>query len=181
MDAETPGHDPVELLERAYGSLRRLAAAYLRRERGGHTLQPTALVHEAYLRLAHEEKIEWRGQTHFFAIAATQMRRVLVEHARAGARFKRGGARLQVTLNDDVMPAAAPPLDLLAIDEALEDLARRSPRQSRVAELRLFGGLSVAEVAAVTKISERTVKQDWKLAQAWIARRLSPEVGRSDG
>jgi RNA polymerase sigma-70 factor (ECF subfamily) len=179
MSAATPAPDSGELLERVYDGLRRLAAHYLQRERGGHTLQPTALVHEAYMRLADQSKIEWQGKTHFFAIAATQMRRVLVEHARAGARIKRGGGRLQVTLHDGVALGSAPSLDLLAIDEALDHLARRSPRQSRVAELRLFAGLGVAEVARVVDVSERTVKQDWKMAQAWISRRLFPDADRS--
>ncbi len=161
-----------QLLPLVYAELRRLARGYMRRERAGSTLQPTALVHEAYLRMAEIRRIDWRGRTHFFAVAATQMRRILVEHARAANRQKRGANAVRLDLSDASSFTDELSIDLLAIDEALERLACRSPRQSEVAQLRLFAGMAVPEIAAVVGVSERTVKQDWKVARAWLARAL---------
>jgi RNA polymerase sigma-70 factor (ECF subfamily) len=162
----------ARLLPLVYDKLRHLAAGYLRRERVDHTLQPTALVHEAYLRLIDSSRIDWQGKTHFLAVAATQMRRVLADHARARHARKRAGGR-KMTLKSDLAIQDEAPVDMLALDEALERLARNSPRQSRVVELRFFGGLSVEETAQVLDVSPSTVKGDWRVAKAWLARELS--------
>jgi len=158
------------LLPLVYDSLRLVAARLLRAERAGHTLQPTALVHEAYLRLCDGSRIDIQGKTHFFALAARQMRFVLVNHARARKAKKRSG--LRVTLNESLGTDSGDPLDVLALDEALTRLAEKSPRQSRVVELRCFAGLNVAETAAVLGVSDRTVKNDFRVAQAWLLREL---------
>ena len=160
------------LLPLVYEDLRALAHRYMSREYGYQTLQPTGLVHEAYVRLIQIERVAWRDKTHFFALAAIQMRRILVERARDRLQKKRGGNPQRVTLEDSMMVVPAQSLDLLSLDSALDRLAQRSPRQSRVAELRLFSGMLVSEVAQALGISERTVKQDWKVAQAWLATRL---------
>jgi len=163
-----------QLLPLVYDKLRALAANYMRNERPDHTLQPTALVHEAYLKLVDLKQIDWQGKTHFFAVAATQMRRVLADHARTRRVRKSGGDARRVTLSD---PAAITPtglVDMLDLDEAMDRLARESPRQSRVVELRFFGGLSVKETAHVLDVSEGTIKGDWRVAKAWLARELTP-------
>ena len=167
-------HTAAELLPMVYDQLRALAHRYLDDENGYHTLQPTALVHEAYVRLIRIDRIDWNGKTHFFAMAATQMRRILVEHARRAQAQKRGGKRLRVTLPERVGRTREPSLDLFALDQALEKLAEVSPRQCRVAELRLFSGMLVDETANVLGVSPRTVKKDWQMARAWLARELSP-------
>jgi RNA polymerase sigma factor (TIGR02999 family) len=163
------------LLPLVYGELRALAAHYLRSERAGATWQPTALVHEAYLRLIDNERIDWKGKTHFMAMAATQMRRILVDHARARGAKKRGGRPRPVTLTETLLTTEKPSIELLALDEALERLAARSPRQSRVAELKLFAGLLVTEIAFSLGVSERTVKEDWRVARAWLMKELGGE------
>jgi RNA polymerase sigma factor (TIGR02999 family) len=142
------------------------------REKPGHTLAATALVHEAYIRLIDHTRIDWQGKTHFFAMAAVQMRRILVDHARARDAKKRGGGVQKVTLAEHVAIAEENIHDLLAVDMALRGLARQSQRQSQVAELRLFAGLTVEEAAYVLGVSERTVKQDWRVAKAWLLREL---------
>jgi RNA polymerase sigma factor (TIGR02999 family) len=167
----------AELAPLIYDDLRALARRYMQLERGS-TLQPTALVHEAYMRLIDIDRIDWSGKTHFFAMAAIQMRRILVERARAASAHKRGGRPERVTLRDGLASPAEIPLDLLALDQALDVLARCSPRQCRVTELRLFGGLTVSETAHVLGVSERTVKQDWRVARAWLSTELSR--GRGD-
>lgn len=156
-----------------YEELRRLAAAVLRRERPGHTLQPTALVHEAFLRLADVPQHRWRDRQHFVAVAARAMRRVLVDHARGRQALKRG-VDLRIPI-DDIDVASAPPggIDLVALDEALATLASLDPRQARIVELRFFGGLTVEETALVIGASERTVKRDWQMARAWLRRELA--------
>jgi RNA polymerase sigma factor (TIGR02999 family) len=171
----TTGQPPgAEILPLVYDELRRLASAYMRRERADHTLQTTSLVHEAYLRLRNH-RAGWRGKTHFFALAAIEMRRVLVEHARARAAQKRGGGRCEVTLDEDA--AVTPgPLGILALDEALRRLARTSARRAAVAEYRIFAGLTEAEMAKVLGVSERTVREDWRAARAWLKRELAPGV-----
>jgi RNA polymerase sigma factor (TIGR02999 family) len=183
--------DPAELLARArsgddkavsallplvYDELRRLAGAYLRRERPGQTLQATALVHEAYVRLIGEGRQPWQDRAHFVAIAALSMRQILVERARRRQAAKRGGDPQRITLDDHVLGRAPAhgeaPVDLIALDLALERLAREQPRQARVVELRYFGGLSVEECAEALGLSPATVKRDWTLARAWLKRAL---------
>ena len=155
-----------------YEELRRQAACYLRRERPGHTLQTTALLHEAYLRIVEARGVRWQGRAHFFAIAANLMRRVLVAHARRRNADKRGGSDERVPLDEALAVAAAADLDLLAIDVALEKLEAVSERQARVVELRFFTGLSVEETAEALGVSEKTVKRDWNVARAWLRREL---------
>lgn len=151
-----------------YQELRRLASYYMEKERTGHTLQPTALVHEAWLKLAGSGEHTWQDRTHFFAAAAQAMRAILVDHARARNTAKRGGAREQVEL-DEAIPLSDAQIDqVLGVDQALSRLAEVEPQQARVVEMRYFGGLSVEEVAAVLGISERTVKRDWSDAKVWL-------------
>ncbi|MGE3166680.1 MAG: ECF-type sigma factor [Planctomycetota bacterium] len=155
-----------------YDELKRLAFRSLRGQSRGHTLQPTALVHEAYLRLASVEDPPWRDRTHFLATAATTMRHVLVDHARARATEKRGGSRRRITLDERLGSAAVPDVDLLALHEAMERLAELDPRKARVVELRFFAGLDLEETATVLGVSSMTVSNDWRFARAWIARAL---------
>ena len=161
------------LLPLVYDKLRSLASHYMRRERADHTLQPTALVHEAYLRLIDSSQVDWKGKTHFLAVAATQMRRVLTDHARAHQAQKRGGGVRLMGLDENVGGGPDNAVGMLALDEALEKLARNSVRQSRVVELRYFGSLSVEEVVRMLDVSPGTVKGDWRVAKAWLARELS--------
>ena len=160
------------LMPIVYDELRRQAARYLKHERQGHTLQTTALVHEAYVRLIDQAGVRWQNRAHFFAIAAEMMRRILVDHARKRRAAKRGGEAVGVTLNEEVQGSGEQNLDLLAVDEALTKLAALDQQQARVIELRFFGGLNVEETAEVLGISERTVKRDWSVAKAWIRREL---------
>ena len=160
------------LLPMIYDELRRQAARELRGERAGHTLQPTALVHEVYLRLAQPRRVPWKSRAEFFAASAQAMRRILVDHARKRAAFKRAGNWTRIELADDVAIEGKRELDLLALDDALARLAELDPRHARIVELRFFGGLSVAETASVLKVSTATVKRDWSLARAWLHRRL---------
>lgn len=160
------------LLPVVYQELRRLAAAYLRRERPGGTLQPTALVHEAYLRLAKDAPGRWQNRAHFCAIAAHSMRQILIDRARARQAAKRGGERQRVTLDDGVAATSGRGIDLLALDEALERLAALDPVQARIVELRFFGGLTIEETATAMSISPATVKRHWTVASAWLAREL---------
>jgi RNA polymerase sigma factor (TIGR02999 family) len=162
-----------ELMPLIYEDLRQRALAFLRRERPDHTLQPTALVHETYLRLAGQEHVEWQSRGHFFGIAAQMMRRILVDHARAHGRGKRGGAVLKVTLDDQVAAVDPPECDLLLVDQALTELAAMDPRQARIVELRYFGGLTEAEVADVLDISRSTVTREWRIAKGWLFRRIT--------
>lgn len=164
-----PTHE--ELIVCVYDKLRRLAAHYLRRERADHTLQPTALVHEAYMRLAAQDGVAWRNQEHFVGLAAAMMRRVLVDHARGHKCDKRWGG-LKLSLVDDG-GAEGETEDLVALDEALRRLARRHPQKSRVVELRFFGGLSIQETAHILEVSDSTVERDWKFARAWLAHEIN--------
>jgi RNA polymerase sigma factor (TIGR02999 family) len=159
------------LIEAVYGELRRLARGYLRRERAGHSLPPTALVHEAYLKLVDQRRVRWQNRVHFFAVAAHVMRRILVDHARARGAAKRGHFT-QVTLTELHARFDPPDVDILALDMALEKLARIDPRQGRLVELRFFGGLTVDEIAAVLDVAPITVKRDWRLARTWLYREL---------
>ncbi len=163
-----------ELVEEVYGELRRMADRYVRRERA-NSVQATDLVHEAFLRLAKEKKPQWRNRTHFLAIAAISMRRLLVERARARGASKRGGGRVQVTLDDALLAAPAPDgiVDVVALDRALTALAALDPQQARLVELRFFGGLTVEETADALDISPATVKRHWTVARAWLLRELS--------
>jgi RNA polymerase sigma factor (TIGR02999 family) len=161
-----------KLMPIVYEELRRQAARYLRHERDGHTLQTTALVHEAYVRLIDQAGVRWQSRAHFFAIAAELMRRILVDHARKRNAAKRGGDAVRVTLDEAVRSSGPKDLDLVAVDEALTRLAALDQQQARIVELRFFGGLNVDETAEVLGISERTVKRDWIVAKAWIRREL---------
>jgi RNA polymerase sigma factor (TIGR02999 family) len=162
-----------KLVPLVYEELRRLAKRYMARERGGHTLQTTALVNEAYLRLINAKNLQWRNRAHFFAVSANVMRRILVDLARERGNLKRGGGARQVSLDEAMVVAPERSADLLALDEALDRLATLNPRQSRVVELRYFGGLNEEEVAEVLKVSLRTVQGDWRLARTWLYRELS--------
>jgi len=156
-----------------YQELYRLAHAYLRGERAGHTLQTTALVNEAYLRLIDASQMRWQNRAHFFAVSARMMRHILVDFARARRNRKRGGGALQVTLDEAMTVAAGRSAELVALDNALTALARLDERQSKVVELRFFGGLTEVEIAEVLKVSPRTVSSDWSLARSWLLRELS--------
>jgi RNA polymerase sigma-70 factor (ECF subfamily) len=159
--------------------LRRLAAAYLRRERGGHTLQPTAVVNEAYLRLMPQRGVAWENRAHFFGIAAQMMRRVLVDHARKRLAAKRDGLATETVSIAGLPAPAAPvqPIDVLALHEALAALSELDPRQADVVELKYFGGLSEIEIAEVLKVSVATVKRDWTTAKIWLRHRLQGPGG----
>ncbi len=161
------------LMPLVYEELRRLARDYLRRERGDHTLQPTALVHEAYLRLVDDSRVNWQNRAQFYGIAARLMRRILVDHARARNADKRGGLVPKVSLDEgrDLPPAATN--DLVALDGALEDFARSYPRKSEVVELKFFGGLQADEIAEVLQVSRKTVLRDWQFAKLWLCRELA--------
>ena len=155
-----------------YDEMRRLAHRYLRRERGGHTLQSTALVHEAYVRLTGNAPPQLQDRAHFFGIAAHVMRQILVEYARARNAEKRGGAVIKLAIDNIDLPSRKADLDIVALDDALKDLARIDAQQSRVVELRFFSGLSIDETAEVLEISESTVKRDWNTARVWLFREL---------
>lgn len=167
------------LTQLVYAELHRLAAGYLRRERQDHTLQPTALVHEAYLQIHKLENIEWKNRAHFIGIAARTMRRVLVDHARRHMSQKRGGQEVRSWVDANIEhPVSAPDLNVVALDAALEQFAREYPRQARVVELRFFGGLTSEETAEVLQdgdvsVSSRTVERDWRFARAWLNKALA--------
>jgi RNA polymerase sigma factor (TIGR02999 family) len=168
----------AELLPVVYQELRRVAAGYLRRERPGQTLQATALVHEAYLRLLREQHVSWQNRAHFCAIAANSMRQILVERARARNAAKRGGGFHRITLDDALAPAETPGVDVEALDQALSRLAALDADQARLVELRYFGGLTIEETAEVLGISPATVKRSWTVAKAWLKKELdaAPEL-----
>lgn len=177
LSGSTSGPAAAEqLFPLVYDELRRLAQSYMSREQRGHTLQPTALVNEAYLRLVDLSRIDWRGRTHFFAVGATVMRRVLIDHARGRKSLKRGAGWRRTTLGCELVAAHEDGLDLdelLGLNEALDKLRDLDARQARVAELRFFGGLRVAEAAEVLGLSKRTVEGDWTHARAWLRRELA--------
>jgi RNA polymerase sigma factor (TIGR02999 family) len=162
-----------EMLPLVYKELRRIAVNHLRRERSDHTLQPTALVHEAYLRLVDQTRVDWKNSAQFFGIASTMMRRILVNHAKNRQAAKRGGSAIRVPL--DVVGDAGEKRDvtLIALDEALDDLAARDERKGRVVELKFFGGLTMKEIAEVLKVSIATVENDWRMARAWLYRQVA--------
>jgi len=161
-----------ELLPLVHQELRRLARRYMFGERPGHTLQTTALVNEAYLRLVNSRQVNWQNRAHFFAISAQLMRRILVDYARTRGSQKRGGGVPKVTLDEELMAPQEKGHDLVALDDALKALAHIDPRKCKVIELRFFGGLSVDETAEVLKISPDTILRDWRLAKAWLAREM---------
>jgi len=158
----------TELTPLVYSELRRLANHYFRSERPDHTLQPTALVHEAYLRLVDQTSVRWENRAHFFGIAANLMRQILVNHALSHRAAKRGGTAVKLTLDDAVGVSKGQELDLAALDEALSRLATFDSRQGRIVELRFFGGLSIEETAEILRISPATVKREWTMAKAWL-------------
>lgn len=162
-----------DLVPLVYRELRRRAAAYLRRERRDHTLQPTALVHEAFVRLIGQNRVAWQSRAHFFAVAAQMMRRVLVDHARQRQRDKRQGGTVRVALDDNAAVGEPPDAEILSLDRALDDLSRLDARQGQIVELRYFGGLSEQEVAAVMSLSRATVTREWQTARAWLYRRMT--------
>jgi RNA polymerase sigma factor (TIGR02999 family) len=155
-----------------YNELRRLAKSHLRRERADHTLQGTALVHEAYMRLVDQRNVVWRNRNHFYGLASELIRRILVDHARAKVAAKRGGNNLKLSLDEGLTPADEKDLDLVALDDALQALARADAQQSRIVELRYFGGLTIEETADVLEISPATVKRDWAMAKAFLKREM---------
>ncbi len=163
------------LVPQIHRELRKLAASYLRKERPDHTLQPTALVNEAFIKLIDQRAVKWQNRAHFFGIAAQAMRRILVDHARAHGASKRGDGVRNVAFDDAIMIGGTVDIDLLALDEALTRLAAIDPQQSRVVELRFFGGLTMEETAEVMHISPATVGREWRMAKAW----LFAEIGRT--
>lgn len=165
-----------KLIPLVYDELKRLAGSYMRRERGDHTLQTTALVHEAYLKLVRQAT-NWQSRSHFFGIAAQLMRRILIDYARGHLREKRGGAKVVLPLNEALVFSPEHSEELVRLDEALERLSKLDPRQGQVVELRFFGGLSVEETAQLIGVSPKTVKRDWAVAKVW----LHGELRRSDG
>lgn len=160
------------LMPLVYNELRKLAASHLRRERADHTLQPTALVHEVYLRLAEQKNVQWQDKSHFFGVTAQLMRRVLVDHARSHMADKRGSGFPKVSLNEAIVMSRERPAELLALDESLTQLASTDPQQGRIVELRVFAGLTIEQTAEVLGISRATVKRDWSLAKAWLMREI---------
>jgi len=155
-----------------YDELRRIAHRYVQREREGHTLQTTALVNEAYLRLAGQQRIDWQNRSHFFAVTAQVMRHILIDHARRRHFTKHGGGARQVSLEDAALMSQERAAELIALDEALDELAKLDQRKSRVVELRYFGGLSLEETAEVLEVSLMTVRRDWRVAKAWLYKRV---------
>jgi RNA polymerase sigma-70 factor (ECF subfamily) len=168
--------DAPDLLPIVYEELRRLAAAYLRRERPGHTLQPTALVHEAYLRLIEQRQVDWSNRAQFMGIAAVMMRRILVNHARDRIADKRGGGAPHVPLTVAGEDIGTPEIDLLELHDALDRLATHDRRKGQIVELKFFGGLTTEEIADTLKVSNATVERDWKFARAWLYRTVSGSV-----
>jgi RNA polymerase sigma factor (TIGR02999 family) len=167
-----------QLLPLVYDELRRLASRRLHRERPGHPLQPTALVHEAYIRLLEQREVRWKNRGHFFAVAAQAMRRILIDQARAQLAEKRGGPQVAVSLDDAVIASEPKPEELIALDAAITQLSAVDPRQVQVVELRFFAGLTIEETAEALGISDTTVKREWRLARAWLHRAVERELGR---
>jgi RNA polymerase sigma factor (TIGR02999 family) len=160
------------LMPLVYDELRRLAHLYMRRERAEHTLQTTALVNEAYIRLVDANQVDWRDRAHFFAVSSNLMRRILVEFARARRRLKRGGNLKRISIDGDLIALPQPPTSLEIIDTALNALSSFDARKAKVVEMRFFGGLGTEEIAEVLKVSPDTVKRDWRLARAWLMKEL---------
>jgi len=161
------------LMPLVYDELHRIASRYLRRERQGHTLQTTALINEAYMRIVDQNRVNWQSRAHFFGVAAQMMRRILVDHARSHLYAKRGGGAQKLTLDEAIATPQERDLDLVALDDALTTLAQVDSQQSRIIELRFFGGLTIEETAEVLGISPATVKRDWNMAKAWLYGEIS--------
>ena len=166
------------LMPLVYDELRRLARSYLQRERADHTLQATGLVHEAYLRLVDQHTTTWQNRAHFFGVAAQLMRRILVDHARRHRTGKRGGEWTKVEFDEALAPSTSRSLDVIALDDALHDLAQLNPQHSQIVELRFFGGMNTEEVAEVLDVSPRTVQREWRMARAWLRRQIFSEEDR---
>ena len=173
-DEGTSGEEGRErLLDLVYDELRRTARGLMGRERPGHTLQPTALVHEVYLRLVHQDRVQWTDRAHFLGIAARSMRQILVDHARARGAQKRGGGLAAVTLDEEIATDGGREFETLLLNDAMETLAELDPRAAQVVEMRLFGGMTVKEVAHALDVAPRTVDNDWASARLWLARELA--------
>ncbi len=171
----------ADLMPLVYDELRQIARACLQRERSDHTLQATGLVHEAYLRLVDQTEANWKNRAHFFGVAARVMRRILVDHARKARAEKRGGDWDKLEFNEALLSSPERQVDLVALDDALQDLAKLDPRQSQVVELRFFGGLTEEEAGEVLDVSPRTIRRDWRIAKAWLRRELVRAVETSGG
>ncbi len=169
------------LMPLVYDELRRLARGYLQRERSDHTLQATGLVHEAYLRLVDQGTTTWQNRAHFFGVAAQLMRRILVDHARRHRRGKRSGALNKVEFDEALAPSVSRDLNVIALDDALQDLATLNPQHSQIVELRFFGGMTIEEVAEVLDVSPRTVQREWRMARAWLRRQIFSEDSNDAG
>jgi RNA polymerase sigma factor (TIGR02999 family) len=176
LQDQPPEEIAAQLMPILYDELHAMAARYLRSERANHTLQPTALLHEAFLRLVNQSRVDWKGRTHFFAVSAEAMNRILVDHARAKGRAKRGGGWKRVVLDDKVAPEGLRELDVMALYEALDKLAGLDPFQAQVVRLRFFGGLTVEQVAHAMNVSKRKVEGEWTHAKAWLRTELAPEA-----
>jgi RNA polymerase sigma-70 factor (ECF subfamily) len=168
-----------QLTQLVHLELHRLARGYMAREPAGHTLQATALINEAYLRLVNIREVNWQNRAHFFAICARLMRRILTDHARSRKYLKRGGASPHISFDESVVVSPEPDVDFVTLDDALEGLAKVDPRKCEVVELRFFGGLTVAETAVAVHVSEETVMRDWSFAKAWLLREM--QQGESSG
>ena len=174
----TDGNQDVvnRILPHIYDELRRLAGSYLRRERSDHTLQPTALVHEAYMKLIDQKRVRWQNRAHFFGIAAQVMRRILLDHARKHQAEKRGGEIDKLPIEEEILVVSHDKsAELIALDDALEELAKLDPQKARVVELRYFGGLSIEETAEVTGVSVPTVNRQWRMAKAWLYSQIAAD------
>ena len=166
------GDAAQRLMPLVYDELRALARRYLQRERSDHTLQATGLVHEAYLRLVDQDSMNWQNRAHFFSVAAHVMRRILVDHARSHRAAKRGGMHDKVEFDEGLAPAAERSVDVIALDDALRDLGTFDSQKSRIVELRFFGGLTTDEIGEVLAISPRTIRREWRIAKAWLRRKI---------
>jgi len=164
------------LMASVYDDLRVLAARHLSRESPDHILQPTALVHEVFMKLVDQSKVDWQGRTHFLAVSSEAMRRILVDHARHRLRLKRGGGQLRIPLDESLQLSPHSDADVLAVDEAISRLGELDPRQAKIIEMRFFGGMTVAEVASALGVSKRTVEAEWTMIRAWMRRELSEDA-----
>ena len=169
-----------KLMPLVYAELRQMARRYMRAERTDHTLQTTALVHEAYMRLVNQNRVTWKNRAHFFAIAAQMMRRILVDHARSYRYDKRGGGAIKLSLDEAAVLSSEQAAEMIALDQALVGLEKVDARKSRVVELKFFGGLTTDEAAEILEVSKRTVESDWNFAQAWLYREMSTTLNDSD-
>ena len=179
LDQLTGGHDGAaeQLLTVVYEELHGLADGYMRRERAGHMLQPTALVHEAFMKLVDQSRVTWKGKTHFKAVAAQAMRRILIDHARGRNREKRGEGRRRVPMYDAFQLAESRDLDIASLQDSLEKMRMLDERQAKVVEYRIFGGMTAQETSRMLDVSQRSVERDWKMGVAWLRRELSRGAG----